>query len=83
MGEVNESFHELETTIKWISLMAGPLAIAWLAFSTEGFIRWVSIISLLLFLANFYYKFKYKHSYSEHVINGVTILGLILSFYND
>ena len=82
MGEINESFHGLETTIKWISWVAGPIAILWLAWSATGLIRWFAIVSLIIFAVTLIFKFVYRHSFSEHVVNGATILGLILSFYN-
>lgn len=78
-------FLDFEDFIKWVSWTIGIASIFYIFLSTnKKIIKWLSGIAGALAIINIVFRFFIPDThYSEHVLNGLGILGLTLSLYKD
>ncbi|XOI99347.1 hypothetical protein ACMX2M_26685 [Paenibacillus polymyxa] len=76
--------YDFEIFIKWVAWCIGIISVLYIAFSSKGIVQIFSLLGVVLSIIALITRiFNAETNYSEHIFNGLTIMGLTLSLYKD
>lgn len=75
-SEISSVLYYFKIFIKWFSWGIALLAVIYTIFTSGGWIRWLSYATILMAILAVIVKLSNPHThYSEHIFNGLEILG--------